>query len=275
MDTSKIKNYIIVLLVLVNVFLLGLNGVQASREATVRQAATKELIALYESQGISLPRGIDIFEAAPVGYVLTRDLTLEKKMVESVLGRCNTAEQSGNIYVYAGANGQASFRGTGDFEMLLNHNTVEASRGKLRAAEDVLKKMGITYVAYGEEIRDGEQYALTFNCEYRNGEVYNAQIRFLFSGDNLMMVSGKRIFDTRTSASETQSLDLGTALVGYLNEAAKQGYISTKVTGVSSGYTLSVNISGESVLNPVWRIETDTGSYMMNAVTGRFETLIY
>ena len=275
MDTSKIKNFIIIVLVLTNMFLVVTSAVESSKENEVKRAAAEQLVSLYENKGISLPEKLDIYASAPVGCDLTRDLLQEQKIVESILGPCSVSEQGGNIYAYSGSDGQASFRGTGEFEMLLNYGVANSNRGRIEAARDVLKKMGLTAGDYSNETQDGEQYTVTLDCVYDGGDVYNARVSFLFSGESLMIVSGKRVFDTCIDSSALETIDLGTALVRFLKESADNGYICTVVTDISAGYAMSVTVSGACILSPVWRIETDTGEYIMNAVSGRFETIAY
>ncbi|MGE4354497.1 MAG: hypothetical protein AB7D36_10500 [Oscillospiraceae bacterium] len=276
MDTSKIKNFIIIVLVLTNALLLVTYAVERVKGNEVKQAATQELIDLYEASGITLPDNLDIYGTAPNSCDLNRNLETERQMIEAILGKCSVSEQGGNIYAYTGENGQASFRGTGEFEMLLNYGVADSSHGRVEASKSVLKQIGMTPGSFSEETQDGEQYTVTLDCLYEGSEVYNARVNFLFSGDSLMIVSGKRVFDTKTDqASDEEAIDVGTALVRFLKESASKGYVCTAVTEISPGYAMSVTVSGDCILNPVWRIETDTGEYMLNAVTGRFETIAY
>lgn len=275
MDTGKIKNFIIIVLIITNVFLLASFGVRYSRASEFRRTANEELAKLYDSHNISLPEGLDAFDIAPSGLGLTRDLESERKMAESILGKCSMTEQGGNIYVYLGAKGQASFRGTGEFEMLLEYEAVEISRGKLHTARSVLETMGIKYGGFEEEITDGDRHTITLDCKYELSDVYNVRVNFLFYGDNLMLIYGKRVFDSETERSQVQTINAGTALVRFLKESSDRGYVCTVVTRVSSGYSMTVAVSGDCILTPVWHIETDTGNYIINAETGRLETMAY
>jgi regulatory protein YycI of two-component signal transduction system YycFG len=275
MDTSKVKNYIIILLALVNLFLLSLILAEKQQEAEVRRTALRELQTLYEKSGVLLPAGLDISQTAPAGQGLTRDLAGERNMAESVLGRCTVAEQGGNIYVYSGPDGQGIFRGTGEFEMLLNFGAADTSRGKEQAARDIMKKMDIPCGSYVDTQVNGEQTIITLDGMFSGSEVYNARVSFRFSADSLMLVYGKRVFDTAVSTDRTQTIDAGTALVRFLSESTASGYVCTAVEGIASGYVMNVTVSGDCILDPVWHIETDTGDYTMNAETGRLETIAF
>ena len=53
------------------------------------------------------------------------------------------------------------------------------------------------------------------------------------------------------------------------------GYVCTDILSISPGYAMSVTVSGDCILSPVWHIETDTGAYTLSAETGKLETIIY
>jgi len=275
METSKVKNYILILLAIVNLVLLGPFLAEQRQEAAARRTALREITALYERSGISLPAALDVGEKAPSGRWLTRELESEREMAESVLGRCSVAAQGGNIYIYSGENGQGIFRGTGEFEILLNYGVADTSRGKEQAARDIMKKMGVDCGGYLDVETNGEQTILTLDGVYSGSEVYNARFSFRFSADSLMLVYGKRVFDKDVSTEETQTIDAGTALVRFLSESNRRGHVCTAVEAISPGYVMSVTVSGDCILDPVWHIETDTEEFTMNAETGRLETISF
>ena len=275
MDTGKIKNFIIAALVLVNLFMLGLYGAARSSEAEMQRNAYIQLQSLYEKSGINLPAGLDITRRAPTGQGMTRNLEAERSMAESVLGKCSVIEQGGNIYAYSGPDGQASFRGTGEFEMLLAYGVADTSRGKVQAAQNLLEKMGIEPGEFVSQEDDEEQTRVVLSCKFENSEVYNARVNFLFSGDNLMIVYGRRVFDTAAKISETETIDAGTALVRFLYDSVEAGHVCTDILSISAGYAMNVTVSGDCILSPVWHVVTNTGEYTLNAETGKQETIVY
>ena len=275
MDTGKVKNFIIMVLAIANLFLIYAAVADAGHENEVRRAAEAELIALYEKSGVALDLDMDINSKAPRGIELTRDREAEQRIAESVIGKSSVTEQGGNIYVYTGTNGIASFRGTGEFEMLLDYGVASLSDGAMDVAESILGDMGMEPGGFADITEADGNLTVTLDCRYDGIEVYNARINFLFYGDSLMMVTGKRVFDTATETSSHDTLPLSTALVRFLDEADKNGYIFTKVTEISSGYSMGVTVSGDCVLSPLWYICTDTGDYALNAETGRLETIVY
>ena len=98
METGKIKNFILIVLILTNLFLLGIFAVDKNTEREVERSAYAQLRTVYEQAGISLPEGLEIMQKAPAGVGLRRDLAAEKEMAEAVLGSCTVTEEGGNIY---------------------------------------------------------------------------------------------------------------------------------------------------------------------------------
>lgn len=273
MDTSKIKNFIIIILIIANVFLLTTELIDSANESESKRIATEELVRIFEARGISLPSNIDVFETSSQAVELTRDLEVELDMVQSLLGTSAVTEQGGNIYVYNAKYGQASFRGTGEFEILLNYGLVDGSRGVISAAETALEEMGFDISEDLEYTYDNEQHKVTAYCMYNGIEVYNASIECIFSGDNLMMISGKRVFDTKKTSESTEIVDMSTALIAFLNKISENGYVCTAILDISQAYEMTVSISGDCTLSQIWRVETDTGSYIMDVVSGKFEII--
>jgi hypothetical protein len=63
---------------------------------------------------------------------LKRDLEAEQKMVEAILDLARYPNNGGNIYAIRAVTGRQSFRGTGEFEMLLTTGVADSSGGESR-----------------------------------------------------------------------------------------------------------------------------------------------
>lgn len=275
METGKIKNFIIIVLALANLFLLGIFVAEKSRQRELERNAYSQLSLLYEQAGVSLPVGLDIMETVSPGKSFSRDLNTELGMVEAVLGKCSVTDQGGSIYVYSGEKGSAKFHGTGEFNMNLDYGVVQAERNKAHAAAKLLEKMGMEPGECVLEEVDGQQTTVVLNCASGGSQVYNARVTMLFSGDTLMIVYGSRVFDTAAKSSDAPTLDAGTALVRFLRGSKEKGYVYSSVTGISAGYTLNVDMLESCALSPVWYIQTDAGSYILGAENGKLESISY
>jgi hypothetical protein len=268
MNGAKLKNLIILMLVLVNLFLLALVWTDRREAAAGRETAWDELSAVFQENGIVLSSEVREAEALG-GCSLRRDTAAEYKLVSRLLGTVSVKNQGGNIYYYIGEKGEATFRGTGEFSILLNAGAVETGSDPARTAIDVLKKMGVRCdpdSALVEE--DGGGASVTLTVTWQDAPVYNAQVTLTFSGDSLYLISGRRMLDTVASRSEA-GLEPETLLMRFLDIVHEGGYICSEVKSLRCGYVVSVSVSGDADMVPVWRVETDAGPYFLNGLTGR------
>ena len=54
----------------------------------------------------------------------------------------------------------------------------------------------------------------------------------------------------------------------FLELVEREGIICSRLDRLTPGYLMDVTLSGESILTPVWHIETDTVDLYLNALTG-------
>lgn len=270
MDNAKIKNVIIIILLLVNVFLLAIVLMDISEAGAADKQAMLSVISILDQNGISLEEGVDISAETPSSYILRRDLDEEKKLVKKLLGRTYIEDMGGNIYYYQSEIGQASFRGTGEFDFLLNTGEIPMGSDPVRTAKKILGKLGMASsnsndIVEISEINGSTNVVLT--CSWNGSYIFDNEVSFLFSNDSLMLISGRRVFDSLSTIGDA-SLDAPTILMRFLDMVKTDGYVSSVIRGLTPGYVMNVSSSSISELMPVWRIETDSGEYFIDGLTG-------
>lgn len=268
MATSKIKNLLIYILLFVNLFLIGL---LASDWLQTRQA---ERTALEAVQTILADSGIQMQSRMPENgaiksYTVNRDLTREQTMATALLGgRVVQERQDGNIMYYRGENGEAKFRSTGYFEALLDNWAIPIKGSTVDTAQSVLRKMGLKGMFSPElSTQSGGMYTtVVMVCEYEGIPVENARVTFGFTSDFLVMISGTRLLDTQREDPTFQPLDGVTMLTRFLGIVNRNGYVCSELREIQPVY-LAPDVSGGK-LTPLWRIETDAGTFYLNMTTG-------
>ena len=88
MDTAKIKNLIIVILLLLNAFLLFSALADRAESQQTAQEALETTRRVLESRGIGLDGALDAYIETPSVYRLRRDLSAEKEKMSRLLGEC-------------------------------------------------------------------------------------------------------------------------------------------------------------------------------------------
>ena len=273
MDGSKIKNIIIVVLLLVNLFLLALVLHDRVEEAALQKQARADVEAAFENSGIRLAADVNWNDTLSIRS-LSRDLSKENAMAKAVLGTCMVEDLGGNIIYYQGAKGEARFRGTGEFEIVPATRAIPVSGSPLDTAKGVLSDMGYrTDVSSAVIERSEGATSVTLTCMAQGKNVYNCTITFVFTPDYLLMVDGRRPLE-QTAEGEASAVSAATMLMRFLADVRERGTVCSEVLSVELGYSMAASASGEGSLTPYWHIVTDAGRYYANAMTGKIESVV-
>ncbi len=275
MDKSKIKNFIILLLALVNLFLLFIVVSDAIEQRKAENLRIKALTTVLTDNGITLNPDIKLPESIPATLSLIRDKSAEKSSLSALIGNCTVKNQGGNIYVYTGSHGQAKIRGTGEFEILLNSGVFGIGKGPVSTAKSALEKLNIGYGDIEPIIEnDGENTKVTLFCSWDGTAIYNAKITFLFTSDYLILISGTKPLDSEYSVQSSENYpDSVTVLMNFLESVRSTGYVCSEINDIKIEYNMFSAVSGLCTLKPVWCISTNTGLYYIDAQTGKAENL--
>ena len=269
MEAKKIERIILLLLALLNLALL----VVVLRDYAERQRSRGEtqavLTALLTENGIETAPSVELLQSCPPACTLTRDLDMEQQRVRRLLGRgYHALDQGGSIWFYESDRGQLVMRGTGEMALLLTGEDVLRGSSGAKAVQNYFARAELSLFSIGAE--EGDSIRLC--CGWNGCPVFNAGLQCDFSAGRLYMVSGTMVFNVESQTEPEAGMDSVSALVRFVNLGSAEGIIFSRLDGLAPGYYVHLTMSGESTLTPVWRIETDTGSFYLNAVTGLLET---
>ncbi len=274
MDTSKIKNIIILILLSVNIFLCAALLSDRSQARSVRATAWEAAVAAMEKVGISVSEDVSGEIETPAVYSVRREMDSERVWLERLLGEVSCDDLGGNIWFYSSDKGQASVRGTGECDILFNTDAFDTGRDAEKTAVRLMEKLGLEPDGDSARASVGSSGGtVELDCTWQGCRVYNAQMSFTFNEDYLIMISGTRIFDLSVQESREGVMDELSVMMRFVEVVGEQGFVRSSVNGLEAGYVFSVAVSGEGTLNPVWHFATDTGDVYINAVTGRVETV--
>lgn len=273
MNSSKIKNLIINVLVVVNVVLLGVGLSDRVRENAVWRESLERTEQLLSENGIAMQDMSALKNAALPVRTVARDLEREKKNVSAVLGKVTVVDQGGNRLFYNGEKGQAVFRGTGGFEILMNEEAVPVGRDAEATARSFLRKLGIGTSADDVtcDVTDGSGTVI-LTGEVNGTQVLSCTVTLTFTNGSLLLAVGTRPLEP-VAVGESSAVDLPTALIRFAAAANASGRVCSRVIDARLCCVQSASASGTGELTPVWRIDTDAGSFFINAMTGREETV--
>lgn len=264
MERSRLKNIILLILVLVNAMMLIALASTRIQESNARKRLTSQLVAMFENNGIVLNAEKIPAELPPTGTVLHRNTNEERTMAVLFLGKSpETDNAGGGIYTYSTSRGNATFRTDGSFEITgrLGSSHIEKLCRKFCSVYGY-KNLKLT-LRNGKGQGKATQY-------YKNGKcIVNCTVSFLIEGDSLVSVSGTHIPnpDSRFNG-KTVSMTAATALTRFLEFHRQSGTVVSKIKRIFPCYRLKSSVSAPMSLVPIWRIVTDTGNYDVNCTTG-------
>ena len=262
MDRSRLKNIIILILVLVNGFLLASLAQRRSAERDASRRTAEQLAALFQADGMVLDARAISRDAPPDGVALSRATALEEQAAAFLLGDALTSsDQGGGIYHYAGAAGEALFRSSGSFEA----SGILAERD----AEDFCRDFCRTFSYEPPDIRlGGGGGGSAASCAvYGKLPVFNCTVTFTIERGVLTAVSGTLLPKDGAPSPGEAPLSAAGALVAFQRMRRESAVVASTVTDARLCYELQTSNASMS-LSPAWRIVTDTEDYYVNADTG-------
>ena len=118
MQSSRLKNIIILILALVNLFLLASLFSRFSARRESREQTTAQLTELFAANGMTLSPDAVSFQPPPTGGTLARDTAQDRQMASLLLGDgLSYSDQGGGIWSYDSPDGAAVFRSGGSFDL--------------------------------------------------------------------------------------------------------------------------------------------------------------
>ena len=272
MEWPKLKNIIILILLLVNVFLLIMVGTQERDTAQYREQTITDTVSVLERNGIHLDRAHVPEELELTPMTVERDQESEAALAAALLGECSSSDLGSGRYAYQGAQGWAEFRSNGSFNITFQDGVrkVEESGGEEAHALTTLEQVGLTGVLVSRE-ENGGQVTLTLRQTWQGLPVYSCQITLEYADGFLKSIAGQRLMGTpQPSGGKSELISVPTALLRVLNGINDLGDICNEITAMTPGYLL-VPSADATRLIPMWYVTTDTGVYSLNALTGVLE----
>lgn len=268
MEWPKVKNIIILILVLVNIFLLALVGGQQRQIRRYEQSSLLQAAKVLEQNGIAIEEDTVLQAASSLSPMTSsRDLDREAAIAQGLLGHdVVCTDRRGGLYIYSNPAGSAAFRSSGDVDFTLTNCPLNGSRPADHAA-DLLKAMGLEG-ELAETSDDGS--TLIFRQLWDGVPLYSCRLTFSYDGGRLRSISGSLLACSSLLPAEDGSgaMPLSTALVRFMKGILDSGDVCSAITGLRPGYRTTQTFGSSASLTPVWLVSTNVSEYYLNAVTG-------
>lgn len=270
MEWSKLKNSIILILLLVNLFLLAMAGMQQRDSAQYQEQALADALTVLERNGIRLAAE-NIPEQMKIrSMTVQRDRELESALAEALLGECLVSDMGSGRYSYESGVGSAEFRSNGNFSIVFSEPIpiVQGVGGEASHALEIAERIGLSGVMANQKESDEGGLNVVLYQTWQGTPIYSCKITLQYKNGNLCSISGQRLMGDPMSDNSGETLiSMPTALLRLLNGINDMGDICSEIIAMTPGYQM-VNPAEGTRMEPVWYIVTDTGAYQLNAITG-------
>lgn len=262
METYRLKNIAIMILLLLNACLLFMVGYQYDQSLRAQRRAAEQLRELYGSSQLGLSSLVDLDQRPLEDLLLSRQTETEQEIASALLGEeTSFTSQGGGINNYESRGRTIQFRSGGSFY---------GSRLD-QPVEDVpaFVKSFCTRFGYAEPALrlDERGSGSAIAGQLADGvPVANCAVELYFEEGTLVSVAGAHVSLQNASETPGAGMTCITALIRFLDFRNTSGVVCSEVSDVRCVYQLQ-SVSAPRLL-PVWEIGTDTYTYYVDCETG-------
>ena len=269
MERYRLKNIIILILLLLNGFLLVLVGTRWSEAVQYDRAALEQTVEVLAGRGIEVdPDGLPGPGDLPP-LSLERDLEAEQKLVRALLDEAVEADnRGGGLYLYQGALGEVSVRAGGELSAALADSPFWDADDPESHAAALLKKMGVSARQLGVETQE-DRRLVRFLQLWNKAPVFSCEVEFVYENGRLRSLQGTLLTAGQGVEEAGEVLSLPTALLRFLDGVTATGDVCSAIRSMEAGDRItSQPLSGGVRLTAVWLVSSNTADYYLDGATG-------
>ena len=274
MEWPKLKNIILIILLVVNGFLLVLVGARMEESSSYERKALEQTVQVLERSGIQVEIGAVEPAEGLVPMSADRDLEREARLAQTLLDEPVQGEnRGGGLYLYRGALGEVSIRAGGELTAELERNERWRTARPEDHATALLRELGVEAARTGVTEEDG-QTAVRFRQSWNGRLVFSCEVELVYREGYLTALRGALVTAESGTAEAGTALALPTALMRFSEEVGATGDVCSAVRSMEAGYwSFAQSLSGGCRLTPVWLVSTDTADYYLDCLTGALTRL--
>ena len=272
MEWPKLKNIIIVILLITNLFLLGLVGLQGWNSSNYQAQAREDALQVLEQNGIhmqaeTLPQDRSLTVAA-----VSRDREAEGALMERLLGKRAEDGSEGGDPMYTGEKGETKLGNRGEFQISLKPGAYPVTGALADHALALLERMEMQAVVLSSE-GDAEDGVVTLLQLWNGVPVRTCRITVRYAGaEKPVVIAGTRISGTPVTTGEVE-LSAVTGLLRFLEKFSDTGDVCNEILVMQAGYQMLTGLSDPATLTPIWYFVTDSGAYTLDVMANQLKKL--
>ena len=271
MEWPKLKNIILIILAITNVFLLGLVGLREWNSAQYRREARENALQVLEQNGIRMdPAALPADQTLSVSTV-TREREKEAGVLTPLLETVEEEAEGGGRYHYTGKKGEAWLLSRGEAVVYLDEGAYPVSGTMEEHAAKTLALMDFEGTAVSAEGMGGYDTVALLQL-WNEVPVRTCRMEVTYFEGSLRAVTGTRLSGTPVSAGEVE-LSAVTGLLRFAEQLRAAGGVCSEIYTMQAEYQLNTSLSEPYTLTPVWYFETDGGSYVLDVMSNQLKKL--
>lgn len=276
MAWSKLKTIILIILAATNLCLAAFVAHRAFLGGYAQVQARENVVAFLQKKGIAVEEQIVPGDMELQPQAVVRDRTQEAALARRILGQeAEEVSLGGGIYRYETQRGSVQFHEDGTFQ-------IQFADGAFPLGEESPEDCAVTFardMGYEPELlsveaeagTDGTETRVTLRQTWNGVPLFDQRMTMVFArGQCTAITQGRRLNGTPSENAGNDPISVPTALISFYQGLTAMGDVCSRVNQIQPGYTSSLSASGgASTLLPVWWIDTDTGAYLLDTITGQ------
>lgn len=269
MEWRRLKDLIILILLVVNGFLLVLVWSRRAESDQYERSALTQTIQVLERTGIRVDADALVPAGALAPMAVERDLEREARLARTLLSEKAEGEnRGGGLYLYRGTLGRVSVRSGGELSADFEDGERWRTDRPEQHAAALLGELGLEGERTAVTQADG-QTVVRFRQIWNGAPVFSCEVSFFYQDGRLAALRGTLIMGGAGAAEPGRILTLPTALLRFSEAVGGTGDVCSEIRAMEPGWRgFAQSLSGGVRLTPVWLVSTDTAGYYLDGVTG-------
>ena len=260
---SKVKNIVILILILLNLCLLLLIVGQHLQSMRYEEETLRQTLAALSLNGITVEKDALPDEMELPILNVTKDEEKEQQTAALLLGDGVISTNSGGMSIYSSPTGNLSFYGGGAVmgDLALEWRDLVGADSPTSA---LLKGLEIEPWSLTPGENEMEVIPLI-----NGAPVFNGTLTFRYDGDILVGIEGRMPGLCTPHQEQEPVITVPTALISLLEYVTESGTVCRSVRGMVPGYYVTSSGTDSARLSPCWRVQTDTVTFYISALDGK------
>lgn len=264
MPVSKLKNLVLLILLLANVLLLALLIPKQLEQRRQAEELRQSLSQLCARQNVTLKAHAVPDTVVLYPMELTDILQSRRSALTALLGDQVRVQETS---VSSQRLSQDGTWENGAIRLKLKDSRTVSNLQ--RDCKKALQSMQFQYRDLTEPNRHSPGvYSLHAQQTVLGVPVFSKGLTVTYVNSAMTEISGDYYAGTLTKIDDTACMSAADAVVSFLSARVDLGWVGSAITAVEQGY-LPTSFSASSIrLTPVWKLTTDTGSFYVNGLSG-------